>query len=682
MPDPLALHCVTVSHDGGTPVVTGLDLAVPDGGVLALSGPSGSGKSTVLAVAAGLIPHSRAGDLWGQVCHRGDDVTMAPPWRRAAWLGFLAQDPASSLCLSQVDDELALPLENAGVPREQIGPRVEGVADRLGIGHLLGRRTNGLSGGEQQRVALAATLVARPEVVALDEPLSMLDPDAAASVAGLLRRELGAEGPAAVIVEHRARELAAAGLVPDAVVRLGEVSPTPPEPAPGRPGAVVLRRTLRGVRRHPQGPVVLDDVAVSLRAGTITALVGPNGAGKTTLMLALAGLLGDDAAGDGVGMVFQRPENQFVANTVLAEASFGADEARARALLARVGLTGLEERNPHTLSLGQQRRLSVVAMAAQEHPVLLLDEPTIGLDDAGVVAMEALLVSLRDEGRALLVATHDLALAKRLADDTLRLPPGPSATATPAPPRVPDSFLARCSPVLKFALGFGVGVGLLFTSALWPVLAFWLGVTVALPVLGRVRPAAVLRFQIPVALFAWSALMVNLFSRPGPPVAGWGPFIITEPGLAWGLSLAARSLALGSLAALFVLTTDAVRFVNAAHQQARLPARHAYALLAGYRLLEMLPDEWRTLRAAHAVRTRGHDGGRRAWLKGFARSAFGLLVVSLRRGQQLAEALEARGLGRTPRTIWRPVRWGWRDGVLLAGAALVIGAVVAAILVG
>ncbi len=673
--DPLVLDGITVAHDA-EPVVADVSLAVPSGGLVALTGPSGSGKSTLLAVAAGLVPHARSGDLWGRITHRGADVTLDPPWERAAWLGFLAQDPASSLCLTHVRDELALPLENAGLPREAIGLRVQEVADRLGVAHLLDRRTNQLSGGEQQRVALAATLIGDPEVVLLDEPLSMLDPDAAASVAGLLRRELGGDGPAAVIVEHRARELERAGLVPDAVVRLGTPAVGETDRSPGRPGEVVLDRELTGVRRDAEGPVVVDGVRVALRAGTVTALLGPNGSGKTTLLMALAGVLpGGEAAGEGVGMVFQRPENQFVATTVLGEASYGASVERARELLARVGLAGLEDRNPHTLSLGQQRRLSVVAMAAQDHPVLLLDEPTFGLDDAGVAAVESLIRSLRDEGRAILFATHDVELADRLADNRLVLPAPPPGEVRAPRERVPDSFLARCSPVLKLAVVFLASVGLLATTVFWPVLAVWLLATAAVPVLARVSLRRTLRFQVPIFWFALSTFLVNLFSRPGEALGGWGIFVATEPGLAFGLALAARTLAIGGLASVFVLSTDAVRFVNAAHSQARVPVRYAYALLAGYRLLELLPDEWRTIRAAHAVRSRGLGGGRVAWVRGFARSAFGLMVVALRRGQQLAEALEARGLGRTPRTIWRPVRWGWRDVVLGVGAVLLAAGV-------
>lgn len=439
---------------------------------------------------------------------------------------------------------------------------------------------------------------------------------------------------------------------------------------------MALQRTLHGVRRHADGPVVLDGVDVTLRRGTITVLTGRNGAGKTTLLLALAGVLpgsGDDA--EDVGMVFQRPENQFVAHTVAEEVAWHADPERAAAMLARLGLAGREAHSPHRLSLGQQRRLCVAAAAAQGRPVLLLDEPTFGLDEAGSAAVEELLLDLRDEGCALLIATHDTGLASRLADEHLHLTAQPSRTQPAPPPRVRDSFLARCSPVGKFAGMLIASLVLLSTTAALPAVVAWAVVTAALPLAGRARVREVLRFQVPVAWFALSAFLVNVMSRSGPAVMEWGPFAISQPGLEAGLGLGARALAVGALAACFALTTDAVAFLNAAHQQARVPVRYAYALMAGYRLLEMLPAEWATIVAAHRVRATGGRAGRLG-LDGFARAAFGLLVLALRRGQQLAEALEARGLGRTPRTVWHPVRWGWRDAALasavLCGAAGVL----------
>lgn len=679
-PGCLRVRGLRIAYDD-TVVVDGLNLDAPAGSVIALRGASGTGKSSVLAALAGLLPHTRAGQVWGSITYDGRDVGAEVPWQRAAWLGVLAQDPAGALCLSRVADELAFPLENAAVPPPEIGPRVNAIADRLDITHLLDRATSELSGGEQQRVCLAATLITEPAVVLLDEPLALLDPDAAHVIAAALRAEFTGQRTA-VIVEHRARELQACGFVPDHMVLLGTVPAAPVIIPRGRPGAVVVDVVLRNVRRSDEGPVVLDDVGVQLRAGAITTLTGRNGSGKTTALLALAGLVpgqvlpsSSEAGGLNsmdVGLVFQRPENQFIAATVLDEVAYGTTLERARALLEAVGLEKLSDRNPHTLSLGQQRRLSVAAMAAHDHPVLLLDEPTFGLDETGAAAIEHLLAALRDEGRALLVATHDTGLVERLADTRLALPAPASLRTPPRPARVPDSPLARCSPVAKLGLVLTASVGLLFTTSAATAAALWALASMGVWLAGRAQLRRIVGFQLPVWWFATSTLLVNLVTRPGPALASIGTLTLTEPGLVLGLALGARTLAIGALASLFVLSTDAVAFVASAQQQAHLPARYAHALLAGYRLLEQLPAEWATIRAAHAVRKRGRTRGRDAWPAGFVRSALALLVVSLRRGGQLSEALESRGLGRAPRTVWRRMSWHWRDGVL-TGVALVVG---------
>lgn len=655
----LCAHEVSVRHDGHE-VISRVDLKVDAGELVAITGPSGSGKSTVLAVLTGILPHSRSGEMFGEVRHRGQNITLEPPAERSAWLGYLGQDPIASLCMPLVRDELAFPLENAAVPADQIPQRVAAVATRLGISHLLDRETHQLSGGESQRVALAATLVTEPEVVLLDEPCGMLDPQAADEVARLLADLPG--DPACVIVEHRIAELTKAGLRPCQTLSFGQKRAAEVPKRTNIPGEILLKHTLRDIRRSPEGPVILDDVEIELRAGSVTVLRGPNGSGKTTLLMALAGLLPGGPQETDVGLVFQRPENQFLTSKVWNEACWQAEPRRAEQLLAAVGLGDLKQRNPHTLSLGEQRRLSVVAMAAQNHRVLLLDEPTFGLDDAASADMERLINLLCAQGRAVVVSTHDVGLAQRIGDSTIWLSEQPTTMPDPLP-RVPDSFLSRCSPMVKLLVVFLASAALLFTTRLWPVFALWLELMVLLPLAGRVQARRLVLFQLPVALFALSTFLVNLVAR-------WD-----GTGLAMGLALATRSLAIGGLAATYVLTTNSIDFLISARQQAKLPVRHAYAMMTAYRMLQLLPAQWQTIRAAHKLRSRGLRRSRLSWLSDFGRSAFGLLVVSLRHGQQSAEALEARGLGRSPRTEWRTTGLSWRDLVLTVGATAALAAV-------
>jgi energy-coupling factor transport system ATP-binding protein len=217
---------------------------------------------------------------------------------------------------------------------------------------------------------------------------------------------------------------------PAATAALREVARTggaPPRAArAGRPVLVADRVTY-----SLGGRDVVREVSVTLAAGEVTALLGANGAGKSTLLMGLAGLLepsGGRVTGGPAGLVFQRPEHQFVARTVADEVAAGLPgrgrRRRATAAMApqvaealrRFGLSALAEADPFRLSGGQQRRLSVAAMTVLGHPVLLLDEPTFGLDRLHSQIVADLLRELAAAGTAVAFATHDLRLAAAVAD--------------------------------------------------------------------------------------------------------------------------------------------------------------------------------------------------------------------------------------------------------------------------
>lgn len=149
---------------------------------------------------------------------------------------------------------------------------------------------------------------------------------------------------------------------------------------------------------------------------------------------------------------------------------------------------------------------------------------------------------------------------------------------------------------------------------------------------------------------------------------------ITEQGIAVGASLALRTLLIGVLAIGFVLSTDPVALMTSLHQQARLGPRVTYAVLTGYRMLQEMPREWETIRQAHSVRV-ASDPGRIERMRALGRAGFTLLVVSIRGGERIARALEARGLGLSPRTTWRPVHISRGDWAMLVGTGVVLGTV-------
>ena len=200
----LAFEGVTYRYGAGAePALRDVDLVVEPGEFVVLAGLSGSGKSTLLRAACGLVPHFHGGEFGGRVTCAGLDTRTHGPGDLARVAGTLLQDPETQIVMGTVRSELAFPLENRGEGASATARGVEEAALALGIAGLLERPTHELSGGELQRVALAAALAGRPQVVLLDEPTSQLDPVAGDELIWLLRRLNEEWGTAIVLAEHR-----------------------------------------------------------------------------------------------------------------------------------------------------------------------------------------------------------------------------------------------------------------------------------------------------------------------------------------------------------------------------------------------------------------------------------------------------------------------------------------------
>lgn len=253
----------------------------------------------------------------------------------------------------------------------------------------------------------------------------------------------------------------------------------------------------------------------------------------------------------------------------------------------------------------------------------------------------------------------------------MSLPPATPRTA----PAAGVSPLARRNPTVKLALLALVSVVVVFVlDPLTPAVLYALalvGVAAGTHVRGRTLAAT----HVPFVLFAAGVLMVNAVSRPGAPLWQAGPLEVTAEGLSVGGALAARALLIGVLATGFVLSTDGVALMTSLHHNAHLPARVAYAVLAGYRLLQELPREWETIRHAHAVRAPWRGGRPPRGVRHYAGVVFTLLVVSVRTGERMAQALESRGLGLEPRTLWQPTTVSRTDWLFAAAVLAVLGAV-------
>lgn len=484
------------------PAFRDIELRVDPGQLLLVVGPSGSGKSSVARGMAGLLPVQFPGEWQGSL--RINDIEVAaadveglPPLTPVSLgAGIVLQDPASQLVMERVGDDVAFGLENLAWPMAAMRARVPEVLGLVGLAGFEGRRSTRLSGGEQQRVAIAGVLAVAPGLLVLDEPTANLDPAGAATVLGILAELRARRAATIVLVEHRA-ELA--WPIADLVLALDDdgrpIDVGPPKDVLARSGskleaAGVWLPTRAGATRasaatsdaaaasgaaaaapsaglpilemedvrfgFEPGEPVLRAIDLTVRQGERIALVGPNGSGKSTLLRLALGLLrpGVGAVRLGsrdpwrmpglqlsqlAGYVVQDPELGFLADSVREEVELGLDPDRvgyAHELCdrLRLPLDAFADRSPYRLSGGEQRRLSLVTGLARRPLLLALDEPTYGQDRRGHEALIAALGELIGDGSAMLAATHDERFVRDAADRRIELADGWIAADEPAGP--------------------------------------------------------------------------------------------------------------------------------------------------------------------------------------------------------------------------------------------------------
>jgi len=473
-------------------------LEVAAGDFLLVAGQSATGKSTFLHAINGLVPHFYGGRFSGRVQVDGLDTRQAIPARLAARVGTVFQEPAGRFVATTVADEIAFGLELLGLPSSTIRRSVADTIERMDLGRLLDRELNELSGGEQQRVAIAAALCRQPTVLLLDEPTSQLDRQSAESVIDWLVDLRARLGVTTLISEHRLARLLphinqmayfveggrleSAGppddvlsqmpYAPAAVMaarRLGlrngngshslreallQAPLAPPEPS--RTEAAPRLEVSRLMFGFDQVPV-LEEVSFQVRGSEIVGLVGCNGSGKTTLLRCLMGLLQPGAGEvtvDGrscreysvaqrarwMAYVPQWPDAMLFAESVLEELRLTLrnhglrDQAdlRAQALLADLGLSAVAQSYPRDLSAGERQRAALAAVMVTQPAILLLDEPTLGMDPLGQENLAALLGRWRQEGMAVLLASHDVEFIARVSDRVLLLEAGTLTAEGPA----------------------------------------------------------------------------------------------------------------------------------------------------------------------------------------------------------------------------------------------------------
>ena len=458
--------------------LSGVDLDIAPGERVLVLGPSGSGKSTLMGGLAGLLGGAEEGEATGTLTVDG----VAPAEARGR-VGLLMQDPEAQVVLARVGDDVAFGMENLGVPREEIWPRVEESLSAVGLDAPLDHSTTELSGGQKQRLALASILAMGPGLLLLDEPTANLDPSGIAEVRAAVEAVVERTGATVVVVEHRVDvwaplvdrvivvadgRIAADGPLREVLEQQGdalrergiwlpgddvaaEVGPAPEVAPASSEDAPIARVTDLSIGYDKASPV-RSGIDLTLERGVSTCIVGANGAGKSTFALTLAGLLpplegtvevetSDGTAGDPhewsskqllgrMSMVFQEPEYQFLASTVAEELAIGpraagmSEEEIAPLVeehMEALGLTKLARANPMTLSGGEKRRLSVATALISAPELLILDEPTFGQDRGTWLGLVRLLRAALERGVTLVSITHDPAFVAAMGQRVVDL---------------------------------------------------------------------------------------------------------------------------------------------------------------------------------------------------------------------------------------------------------------------
>ena len=459
------------------PALREVSLTVADGEFLVLCGASGSGKSTLLRqLKSVLAPH---GARSGEIIFGGVPLEEVTRGEQAGAIGFVLQDPENQVVTDKVWHELAFGLESLGYETPVIRRRVAEMAAFFGIQDWFYKNVSELSGGQKQLLSLASVMAMQPRVLLLDEPTSQLDPIAAAdflAVLGRINRELGTTvilsehrleealsyaGRAAVLEDGRLLCCAAPGEVGALLRRQGSgmfyampaamriwgatdsegTSPVtvcegrawlheyaashklgelPPERVRAQTEPVLTAREV-WFAYEQDTPEVLRGLTMTVCRGEHYALLGANGAGKSTTLRVLAGLLkplrGEVAAHGRVGLLPQDPQTLFVKKTVREDLmDVCRDEESLARAVALCRLDGLLDRHPYDLSGGEQQRAALAKILLCAPNILLLDEPTKGLDAAFKRQLAQILRELQAGGVTVVTVSHDVEFCAEFAD--------------------------------------------------------------------------------------------------------------------------------------------------------------------------------------------------------------------------------------------------------------------------
>ena len=446
----ISVRGLTYTYPGSSaPTLENVDLEVGEGELVLIKGASGSGKSTLLFCINGIIPHVLEGTLSGDIRVDGFRPADVPIGRIARTVGTVFQNPDNQIFMLNVRDDVAFGCENMGLPLHTTDERVDRALRELDLLPLKDRETSRLSGGQKQRLAIAGAYAMEPRIFLFDEPMTDLDENGRGEFVGILKA-LKEAGHTILLTDHDDE-----GLDPpaDKVVVLGKNEPeqdTGPAPFPMIHSMSRTEQTandaisLTGIDyQFPDGNFAVRDLTCTVKRGELTAIVGNNGSGKTTLFKVMLGLLKPQRGSlsllgmdnpslnslvGKVGYLFQNPDEQLFSATVEEELFLGTrrttPNATVEGLLRYFGIDRYRRTHPHCLSRGERKKVAFLSVLALGPQIILLDEPTTGLDERNWQRLMDCAGNLCGQGKTVIFSSHNAKAVRQYARRVIRLEEG------------------------------------------------------------------------------------------------------------------------------------------------------------------------------------------------------------------------------------------------------------------
>ena len=624
----VSLQKVRFSYDGGkTWILDGIDLEIAYGQRIAIIGKNGSGKSTLAKIIAGLSsPDSGIVTLCGIKVFETNNVDSKAYQKARESIGALFQSPEDQIVTTIVEDDVAFGLENLCASKEFMKQNISNALRAVNMENHRFSDPSNMSGGQQQRVAIASSIATRSKLLVLDEPTSMLDSCAKEDVNKLFNK-LQTSGTTIVQVTHKISECKNAdrilmlenGKLRD--VSLLELDEFFTEKSPAviesksmtenakKSNTAIEISNLNVSYTNSQTPIIRD-YSLSVKSGEIVAIMGKNGCGKSTLAKAICALIKYDSGSicvngikisektsksqmreirKNIGYVMQLPEQQLFAQTVFEDVAYGPKnfglegrELHSRVLnaLKSLHIEHLAQKSPFELSGGQQRLAAIAGVLACNPKILVLDEPTAGLDFEYAKIVLKILSDLHNKGVTIIVITHDLNEAKALGARIVTLD---SRKKKEIQEHAQDEKLENASENVnekknkdknKSLLSLFntriilISCLILMFSAFSITNFYQLGIlalsTLALIFLARISPIKLLlSLHMFIAIFVFSGMFNLLVVHSGREIFKIGPLSITDDGIKFAILFASRFSLVILIGSIIVLTISQTRLTEA-----------------------------------------------------------------------------------------------------------------------